>query len=177
MWHTIDTFSYDDHVTLPVSISSESTIEPFGIRWSARDERIGRKVISLSWIPPISGLKSESASFTLTSVVEMGTVIGWIDVSFASSSVLFSSLYPFVAVLLGAVVVRLLVESVLRSFIPLVAFFVDDVVGADVGLPGRREGFVTFADGLSVVEIFVVPVVLLGEYVVDDVFGALGSVK
>lgn len=81
---------------------------------------------------------------------------------------LLSSLYPFVALLFGvAVVVRLLVESVFKSLFPfpLGGFAVVEAVGF---LTGER----------TVVEFVIVPVVLLGLEVYDDVDGfcALGSV-
>lgn len=114
-----------------------------------------------------------SASLTLISVVGVGTLIGCIEVM-TSSSVLFSNLYPLVAVLFGAaVVVRLLVESVFRSLIPLIVVFMPGLVGC--GLRGFPD-VVLFADERGVV-VLKDPVVLLGlVVVVDDFVGALGSV-
>lgn len=112
----------------------------------------------------------------LISVVGTGSVIGRMELRWISSSVLLSNLYPFVAVLLGAeVVVRLFVESVLRSIIPLVVR-VDWLFG--VVLPPGFAVVVLFAVVRGVVEVVIVPVVLLGIGVYDDdVFCALGSVK
>lgn len=115
-----------------------------------------------------------STSFTGLSVVEIGTFIGWIDIMFWSSSVLFSNLYPLVAVLLGADVVDfLLVESILISVTSVIVVSVAWVsFGAFVVFVGEA-----WFIGVRAVEVVIGPVVLLFFNVTDGVVvGALGSV-
>lgn len=174
MSHNIVIFTVG-HGMEPFVTRNGSTMEWFGIKLSVTDS-IGSNVISACCLLSCIAPKIESPSFMLISVVGTGSVIGRMELRWISSSVLLSNLYPFVAVLLGAeVVVRLFVESVLRSIIPL-------VVRVDwlfcVVLPPGLAVVVLFAVVRGVVEVVIVPVVLLGIGVYDDdVFCALGSVK
>lgn len=176
IWQFTVTFSNTDHGILSCCISWVSIFEWFitsiFVSWL-----IGPKKKSIGRWPSIIGSKMGSKSLMLTSVVALGTFIGWIDVWWASSSVLFSSLYPLVAVLLGAaVVVRLLVESVLKSFTAaIVVFLFWDLAGA---LVVAGVDFVADDDGW--VEFLMVTAFVLGLGVVGDEcvgVGALWSVK
>lgn len=99
--------------------------------------------------------------------------------AWTSSSVLLSSLYPFVALLFGvAVVVRLLVESVFKSFMPFPLAVVARLPIVNVAGFAVVEAVVFLIGVRTVVEFVIVPVVLLGLGVYDDGDGfcALGSV-
>lgn len=175
-WHITLIFSNAGQGIVPFSIDNGSTMEWFGMRLSVTDIK-GPNVTALGSTPSIMGSNIRSTSLTLTSVVDVGTFMGRIEVRRTSSSVLFSSLYPLVAVLLGAaVVVRLLVESVCKSFIPLFVVLVAWLLaGAFVG--GLVDA-VLLAHVREVVLVTVEPVVLNGLcVVVDDFVGALGSVN
>lgn len=133
-------------------------------------EYCGSNWSSIDCCPLVIGSKIGSRSFMLTSVVGVGTLIGCMEVCWVSSSVLFSNLYPFVAVLLGvAVVVRLLVETALKSFVAAIVVLLLSV-GALVTVAK-----VDFVLVVVAVEFLICPVYLIGMGVVFDDFGDGGA--